>query len=248
MTSTAVDLGEPGRDSLFGFGRIDPVAALAAEAPLPNHAALLHGAVWYDDNHNNIREAEEGFGVEGLRIAVQDSQQHPVGLANTRANGDWQWLAPAAGQYTITARLPYTLVPTARGLFSVTVGSSAPAAPLNFGVTALPTSADFQSFDAIRLQRQVYLSWRVTSAVRTVQLERAAAIDGTYAVVGSLPSNTLGAAATPVSFVDPLPNDLQGSALYYRVKLYPGDLVIGPFLVGNGPEEHELFLPLIRSR
>lgn len=247
ITTTAVDLGEPGWDPIFGYGRIDPVAALAAEAPALPPLAVVGGSVWYDNNQNNQREADEPFGLPWTPIVVRDHLHRMVGLTYTGLSGEWRWTTAAPGLYTIDTTVPLTTVVTAVSSQQITVTPPAAIEGINFGVVARPTTADLRSFAVNRNSNLVYLSWQVTDLVRTVQIERATLLDGAYDRVGSVLTTAPNASAAPVHFVDLLPAEFDQTTLFYRLQLAPGDVIIGPYMVEPVASEHTLFLPLVRN-
>lgn len=247
LTTTAVDLGEPGWDPIFGHGRIDPVAALAAEAPnLPSLAAIT-GSVWYDKNQNNEREADESLGLPGMPIIVRDHTQRIVGRTHTGLSGAWSWTTATAGLYTFDTTVPLTTVFTVVQSHQISITPPVVIDNVNFGVVDRPTTADLFSFAVNRNGNLVYLSWQVTNLVRTVQIERATGLDGVYDYVGSVPMTDLNASASPVSFVDLLPAEFDQTTIYYRLQLAPGDLIVGPYEVEPAAPGHTLFLPLVRQ-
>lgn len=247
ITTTALDLGEPGWDPIFGYGRIDPVAALAAEAPNLPPLAVVAGSVWYDSNQNNQREADEPVGLSGIPIIIHDQMHRMVGLTYTGLAGEWHWTTTIAGVYTVTATLPLTTVATAAASYQITVTPPSPVHDINFGVVPRPTAADLHSVAVNRSGSMVYFSWQVTDLVRTVQIDRATLIDGTYDPVGSVPMTTPNASVAPVHFVDWLPAELDQATIFYRLHLGPGDLIVGPYRVEPPVNGHTLFLPLVRK-
>jgi hypothetical protein len=242
---TAIDLGAPGRDDFFGYGRIDPVAALQEGALNPPAIKTLSGAVWYDNNHNGVREPGEQIGVPWVQIRLQDNQQRIVGLTNTRLNGEWRWAAPVGVTYLVRPHLPYTMVITSANQLTVTVTPSLSLAALDFGVLSLPTAADLQTFAAIRHHNQILLSWTVTPLVRTIAVERATSSGRGYTMVGSLDIDNPNAAALSINFIDMLPPEVQDETILYRVQLLPGEVVVGPYLVAAEGAPNLLFLPMI---
>jgi hypothetical protein len=245
ITSTAVDLGEPGWDPQFGYGRIDPVAALTAESPAQAPTATLHGWVWYDTDRDGQRDPEEATGIPGVPIVLQDNQQHPIGLTNTGPNGEWRWTVAAPAALTITARLPAQVMAESEALH-VVVTPDTQLDALDFGVVQVPTAEDLINFAATREGESVRLALQVTPLIQMASIERAPSADGPYSFAGRLEVTDPTAATVEGQLVDLLPADLQGSTIYYRVQLLPGQVSVGPFVVpGAATVQHALFLPLI---
>ncbi len=245
ITSTAVDLGEPGWDPLYGHGRVDPVAALQAEAPLPDTLVRLHGTVWSGVNQPN--ETNGTVGVANVEIALRN-QNRLIGFTNTRSDGTWQWFASTPATYTINMRLANTEMARITTERSIVVTSTVPADGLDFVITTLPTAEDVESVAAVRQGGQVQLAWTVTPLVDTLQIERATQIDGPYRRVGTVTVDDLTAAAARVDFTDRLPSDLSTATLFYRVLVEPGEILTAPVTVEPDPDSPAstvLFLPVV---
>jgi hypothetical protein len=244
MTSTAVDLGEPGWDPQFGYGRIDPVAALVAESPAPVTTAALHGRVWYDTDRDGERDPEEATGLPGVPILLHDAQQNPIGLTNTSLEGEWEWTVAAPAALTITARLPARVMAASETLH-VTVTPTAQLNELDFGVVQLPTVNDLIDFAATRSGESVRVAFKVTPLINTVSIERGPTAEGPFHFAGRWEvTNPVTDTVEGVIF-DLLPVELQEATVYYRVQLLPGLVSAGPFQLLGAEPEHALFLPLV---
>ncbi|TWJ26705.1 type VII secretion-associated serine protease mycosin [Micromonospora sagamiensis] len=84
LITTARDLGPAGRDDRFGFGRIDPVAALTRDVPMVPRNPL--------DDHSS--PGEVGFGRAPGAAETSGTDADQLGLAGTRRDG---WTVRAAG-------------------------------------------------------------------------------------------------------------------------------------------------------
>ena len=82
---TAKDIGPTGRDDRFGYGLVDPVAALTADVPLVQHNPL-------DDNE---APGITGFGSAPGSIPTDDPDAEQLGLS--RSQQETRWRARAAG-------------------------------------------------------------------------------------------------------------------------------------------------------
>jgi hypothetical protein len=245
LTTTAVDLGESGWDPIFGHGRIDPVAALAAEAPSLPPLTTVTGSVWYDNNQNNEREVDEPLGLPWTPITVRDESQRIVGRTHTGLSGAWHWTTTSPGLYTFDTTVPLTLTFTVASSHQITVTPPDVIENVNFGVVARPTTDDLYSVAVNRSGSQVHFYWQVTHLVRTVQIERATMADGAYDPVGLVPMTALNASGSPVHYVDLLPAEFDQTTIYYRLQLAPGNLMVGPYVVEPATNGHILFLPLV---
>ncbi|GAA1885045.1 S8 family serine peptidase [Asanoa iriomotensis] len=76
LIKTAIDKGDKGRDSLYGFGIIDPVRALTADVPRVDANPLGAAAPLPDDTARGRSADESGDGGSGLGIRFTN----PVGL------------------------------------------------------------------------------------------------------------------------------------------------------------------------
>jgi hypothetical protein len=245
LTTTAADLGEPGWDPIFGHGRIDPVAALAAETQNLPPLATVRGSVWYDDNQNNEREEDEAQGLPWTPVVVRDQSDRIVGLTNTGLSGAWRWTTAQPGLYTFETTVPLTTVFTVVSSHQIMLTPPTAIENVNFGVVESPLAAPLHSLTANRSGNQVRLSWQVTALVRNVQIERATESEGVYDFVGSVPLTAPNASGAPVHFDDQLPEELDRATVYYRFQVAPGNLVVGPYRVEPVASGHTLFLPLV---
>lgn len=142
MQSTAVDLGDPGRDDYFGYGRIDAFAALQAGAPvlLPN--ASVGGIAWDDDNVNGLLEQEERAATATLAIQLFDSAG--TRIAETQLNaGQWQIDDLYPGTYQVVAIAFGDTRLTTTDTYTIQLQSGQKIIDLNFGTVQVPT---FQVF------------------------------------------------------------------------------------------------------
>ncbi|MEV4755771.1 type VII secretion-associated serine protease mycosin [Micromonospora sp. NPDC049559] len=88
LIRTARDLGPAGRDDRFGFGLVNPVAALNGEVARVDHNPL-------DDLHS---PAVVGFGpAPGADTAVESTEGEPSGLGIPGAHRRSNWAAQPAG-------------------------------------------------------------------------------------------------------------------------------------------------------
>ncbi len=107
LTSTARDLGAPGWDPYYGYGRVDAARAVQAawNAARTQELATVGDRVWRDDNANGLQDAGEE-GVAGVRVTLYRSDGTPVATVTTDASGAYQFTDVEAGEYYLEVTLP----------------------------------------------------------------------------------------------------------------------------------------------
>jgi thermitase len=249
ITTTAIDLGEPGVDSRFGAGRIDVGAAFAAGAPTPRPASRLTGAAWQDLDLNGQFDPATEQALSNVVIQVQNEAGQPMGLAVTGATGAWQMSGLPTGAYTmqITSTLLADLTPPP----ALRVELTAPVtlANLNFGFVTQPTPRAITDFTVVRTTQNVTLTWTVVHPlVDSIRVQRALTETGEYTTVFTrtiMPQEI--AAKQPIRLLDYLPAELGQVNVYYRLLLGPNNAILGPKAVEpvHGAWAHTLYLPLL---
>ncbi|PZG05038.1 type VII secretion-associated serine protease mycosin [Micromonospora craterilacus] len=92
---TAKDIGPTGRDDRFGYGLVDPVAALTVDVPLVHDNPL-------DDNDS---PGVTGFGPAPGSVPVNDPGAEQLGLTGPQQETQWRARAAGAQDDTATERL-----------------------------------------------------------------------------------------------------------------------------------------------
>ena len=91
------DLGTPGRDDIFGWGRINANKALSVNAPTP--PPLEYGNI-----AGKVTNAEDGSPLIGAKIsALKDGKE--VLNATTTADGSYRLVSLVAGSYTLIVNM-----------------------------------------------------------------------------------------------------------------------------------------------
>jgi len=134
MQSTAADLGDPGRDDYFGYGRIDAFAALQAGAPVLQSDASVSGLVWQDDNSNGIWEENEATFTDGVSIQLYDDGNSLVGETTSNGTGQWAIANLYPGGYRVAASTSGNTRLTTLNTYNVQLESGREIAGLNFGI------------------------------------------------------------------------------------------------------------------
>jgi len=134
MRSTAVDLGDPGRDDYFGYGRIDTLAALNAGSLLVQPNAVVSGMVWQDDNTNGVWEQNERTTTDTVSIQLRTINDGTV-IVQTKPDGSGHWrmenLYP--GSYRVVALVSGNTVLTTAGTYDIQLTQGQEIPNLNFG-------------------------------------------------------------------------------------------------------------------
>ncbi|MEV6812609.1 type VII secretion-associated serine protease mycosin [Micromonospora sp. NPDC051296] len=95
LLATAKDIGPTGRDDRFGYGLVDPVAALTADVPLVHDNPL-------DDNDS---PGVTGFGPAPGSAQVNDPDAEQLGLTGQQQETRWRARAAGVQDDTATERL-----------------------------------------------------------------------------------------------------------------------------------------------
>jgi subtilisin family serine protease len=132
LTSTAVDLGEPGRDSVYGFGRVDAAAALNAALAVPDVTSPTARLSSPIDLHSwNADQLVLALSepLDATRAAIADNYQltsaGPDGQFNTADDIPYTVSAnydSAGPSITLTVTSPATLLPD--GLYRLTLDAT----------------------------------------------------------------------------------------------------------------------------
>lgn len=89
LISTAHDLGDVGKDKIYGYGRIDAWAALNFDPPTPLNNARLGGMLWLDEDQSGTYEAGE---TRSLPLSVSIAVSNSIGqFVQEVSAGDTEW-------------------------------------------------------------------------------------------------------------------------------------------------------------
>jgi thermitase len=139
ITTTADDLGEPGWDPYFGYGRINALAALQAGAagqtptPTPTPTARMAGMVWHDDNRNGVWEESEVGRIGQVSINIFNEQGELVATTTSDDAGLWTLNELPAAAYSVRSMTPEGFSLTSQPEFTVTLEAGQQVDGLNFG-------------------------------------------------------------------------------------------------------------------
>ncbi len=116
LEETAVDLGDPGWDPYFGFGRVDAYQAVVAAGTVRAvQTATLGDRVWVDSNGNGIQDAGEN-GLANVTVTLYAADGTQV-ATTTDANGQYTFTNITPGDYYLRVILPagYAFTPAHQG-------------------------------------------------------------------------------------------------------------------------------------
>ncbi|HIQ05340.1 MAG TPA: hypothetical protein EYH31_06545 [Anaerolineae bacterium] len=252
IESTAADLGDPGWDPIFGYGRIDAGAALtvgmgAGDETLPGAIA---GIAWVDVNGNGFQDGNETMGVPDVPITVKDSSDQIVARALTDQFGYYQVEDLAPGTYTVSAEAPRGYFLTSASAQTVQVESGQLTTDVAFGFAA-PTGVELVMATAEVQDNQVVVTWSTQSERGLVgfHVYRALSADGVYKRVTQAPIPAVGTAdeGATYRFVDTMASPTQTN--YYQIESVSvnGESEwYGPF-AATPTAQNLIFMPLLTS-
>ncbi len=107
LESSAVDLGEPGWDPLYGYGRVDAYQAVQAAqvAGGSGKGATIGDYVWEDANGNGIQDDDE-TGIAGVRVELYSSAETLFASTQTDEQGHYTFSQIPAGDYFVHVVIP----------------------------------------------------------------------------------------------------------------------------------------------
>lgn len=147
IRSTAIDLGDPGQDDYYGYGRVDAFEALKAGAPIIQPDSGVGGIVWRDDNVNGVWEQEERIVAADLIIQVRNGQGTVLASAQPNANGQWTISQLYPGAYQVVAVASGNTVLTTADTYNIELKSGQSLTGLNFGTIEIaPVANPYQVF------------------------------------------------------------------------------------------------------
>ncbi len=138
IEATAVDLGDPGRDEKFGYGRINPLAALQAATLVQTTTAQLSGITWQDDNYNGLQGSSEYHPLGGIKVDIYDENLNLVSTTISDSAGKWSVISLLSDTYTVRAEVPSGMVTTSDAELHIVLSPTDHLNHLNFGFAPLP--------------------------------------------------------------------------------------------------------------
>ncbi|MCF8543177.1 MAG: S8 family serine peptidase [Candidatus Nanopelagicales bacterium] len=167
LTSTAEDLGAPGRDDQFGFGIVDPLEALASldadmPSPLPPQD-LAASSTWWSRATISWSLADTGTPVSAVRVAFADGSpaclvpatSTSCVVSNLQPETDYTFIATALGGRTSSeSSLPVTVRTLARPDFAGDSMEEATLLPESLVVDELLDTATDEDWWKLEIQTQ----------------------------------------------------------------------------------------------
>jgi len=245
ITSTAKDLGAPGWDEIYGWGRIDAGKALTQDAA---PTGQLRGMVWLDINSNGRMDVYEDAGLGQATIRVTNTDTNQAYTTQSTIDGQWSVGQLPAGSYTIQ------MTPPAGTYFSTTATSTSASltfgeqkSGLNFGLSTKLPPESISNFQVVRTGNQVTVEWVITrSEVQLVTIERSTQVGGQFTSVGEMQAQVFGI-NTVIRVTDYLPAELADATVYYQLRVQPTNLVVGPAVSMGTSGISKVFLPMLTA-
>lgn len=243
ITSTAKDLGAPGWDPYFGYGRVDADKALSQDAA---PTGKLSGKVWLDSNGDGIQGTSESAGVGQVNVRITETASSTVFNAVTNANGQWTVSQLPAGTYTVLTTSPTGYFFTTSASQNVSLVYGQQVTGVNFGLTDKLPANSISGFNVSRTGSQVTIEWIIArSEVQSVTIERSTQSNSGYTSIGEMQTQVVGT-NTIIRVTDQLPTALAETTVYYRLRAQPTNLVVGPVPSSLGSDDqHAIFLPML---
>jgi|GEM_PF-973457 len=236
IIDSAKDLGEPTWDEYYGHGRIDIVSALKAETDFVPPTGKLSGLIWYDENGNGLRDEDEKQSISGIQVDVVDLDGNVIKSGSSNSFGEWRIEGLLPETYKARVTLPDDrFIVTSSSDILVIVTSNTDLDTINFGLVEKPSEDALEDVQISRSDEGIELTWNVTNdLVDSLTLERSTDQNTGYIVIQTTSLADATAAArneSTMSVSDTLPEELQHSIVYYRIKISPGDVYYGPLSV-----------------
>lgn len=240
LTTSGTDLGASGYDVYFGNGRINAGDALSKNAP---PTAGLSGRVWLDRNSDGIQNDTGNQGVNQVTINIKGNNGTSY-TANSNSNGQWQIGQLPADTYMVQVVVPNGYFETTTINQQVTVANNQQVGNLNFGLTDQLPADSISSFRVTRDGDKVTVEWVITrDEVQVVTVERSLSETTNFTTVGELQAQVVGT-NTVIRVTDRLPEELAEATVYYRLRVEPTGLTVGP-LASVAGLNNQIFLPLV---
>ncbi len=240
LTSTADDLGDPGWDPYFGYGRVDGGRALAAGAGAS--LGSINGFTYSDPNGNGQRDANENSPVPDVTLHLLNAEGQVVDTTTSTADGTYHFDNVTAGNYQLDAEAPAGLYVTTPHPTDIIVGNGEDVTGVDFGLIA-PTNVIVLAFQAYADSNGVQVSWSAIddAFIEGYTLERSDRATGPWQVVTRLePLMT-----DQYTVLDRKPP--AEPSLWYRLVVNEGEsqVVVGPVAVNGQVVTPTSFLPTV---
>jgi len=138
IETTAIDLGQSGYDDKFGYGRIDPLAALQGEDTANTEPAMLSGIIWADSDLNGLHDATELQTLAGIQIDIYDENLTLVISTTSNEAGSWALDNLRPDAYTVRAEIPSGMMVTGAAEIQVMLEPADHRSGVDFGLAPLP--------------------------------------------------------------------------------------------------------------
>lgn len=143
LFESATDLGAASWDEYYGYGRMNPVAALTASSEDPR-TARISGFVWEDANGNAQPDPEETERITDALLQIYrgnqgGGQSTPIATVRSRSNGSWSIAQLPADTYVVSFVEDEEYQVTSAPNVTVELSVAEHADEINFGLTSTST-------------------------------------------------------------------------------------------------------------
>jgi len=209
IEQSADDLGAPGWDEEYGYGRVNAYKAVTWGA-----TASLSGLAWNDANSNGVHDPDEVNGVPNVPVIVRQNGQ-VVATTSTNDNGSFLMENMQPGLYEVEVEPPPGMYPTTPTLVEVELGING-SETTEFGFVA-PTAVQVVMLEVTPVTGGVEIVWATANEGQELwgfEIHRSTNPESGYEKVGEVAAQGMSFGAM-YSWVD---DEVEtGQTYYYRL-------------------------------
>ena len=209
IEQSADDLGAPGWDEEYGYGRVNAYKAVTWGA-----TASLSGLAWNDANSNGVHDPDEVNGVPNVPVIVRQNGQ-VVATTSTNDNGSFLMENMQPGLYEVEVEPPPGMYPTTPTLVEVELGING-SETTEFGFVA-PTAVQVVMLEVTPVTGGVEIVWATANEGQELwgfEIHRSTNPESGYEKVGEVAAQGMSFGAM-YSWLD---DEVEtGQTYYYRL-------------------------------
>ena len=207
--------------------------------------ATIGGFVFYDQNHNQVQDADEILSPKGVQVTLVGLIP-PSGPITTTAMGGvyvFTRLVPGAYRVSVPSMVGGALL-TSEQVVTVTTGFGGAGPEVSFGFVS-PTASDLAAFTAEPAANGIILQWTVLSEpdVEGYMVWRARSPEGPYKPVSQIIAATRDPLGASYQWLDESAE--RGGIYWYRLEQRPGGRIFGPIISWPGDRAGRIYIPLL---